>query len=77
MKNRFTRPLRFLYFFFPRLLGAQQAKPATAPPQAPPPPLVTPEVHSDNSVTFPLRAPNAQEVKLAREGTRTCGDAKE
>jgi enterochelin esterase family protein len=26
-------------------------------------------VHSDNSVTFRFRAPNAQEVKLAREGT--------
>jgi enterochelin esterase-like enzyme len=47
---------------------AQQAtKPAT-PPQAPPPPLVTPDVHSDNSVTFRFRAPNAQQVKVTREG---------
>ena len=30
---------------------------------------MTPEVHSDNSVTFRFLAPNAQEVKLAREGT--------
>jgi enterochelin esterase family protein len=43
---------------------AQQTKPAT-----PPPPLLTPEVHSDDSITFRFRAPNAQEVKLAREGT--------
>jgi enterochelin esterase-like enzyme len=48
---------------------AQQAKPAQ--PAAPPRPmgLVTPEVHPDNSVTFRFLAPNAQEVKLAREGT--------
>ena len=50
------------------LCNAQQAKPAT-PPQMPPAPLVTPEVHSDNSVTFRFRAVNAQEVKLTREGT--------
>ena len=51
------------------LVTAQQAKPARLPPPQPPPPLVTPEVHSDNSVTFLFRAPNAQEVKLTREGT--------
>jgi enterochelin esterase family protein len=51
------------------LLTAQQAKPAPAPPPQPPPRLNTPEVHSDKSVTFRFRAPNAQEVKLAREGT--------
>ena len=46
---------------------AQQAtKPAT--PQAPPPPLITPEVHSDNSVTFRYRVPNAQQVQIRREG---------
>ena len=30
--------------------------------------LRSPEVHSDNRVTFRLRAPNAKEVILAREG---------
>ena len=35
----------------------------------PPPPLISPEVHSDNRVTFRFRAPNAKEVLLAREGT--------
>ena len=49
---------------------AQDAKPATASPQTPPPALTTPEVHSDNSVTFRFRAPDAQEVKLAREGAQ-------
>ncbi len=46
---------------------AQNAKPATPPPQMPPA-LATPEVHSDNSVTFRFRAPHAQQVRLAREG---------
>lgn len=49
-------------------LPAQQTKPATPAPPLPPPALVTPEVHSDNSVTFRFRAVNAQDVKLAREG---------
>ena len=35
----------------------------------PPAPLISPEVHSDNRVTFRFRAPNAKEVLLAREGT--------
>jgi enterochelin esterase-like enzyme len=48
---------------------AQDAKPASPPPPTPPPALLTPEVHSDNSVTFRFRALNAQEVKLAREGS--------
>jgi len=47
---------------------AQDAKPAAPPPQMPPPALITPEVHSDDSVTFRFRAPNAQEVSLRREG---------
>jgi enterochelin esterase-like enzyme len=47
---------------------AQQAKPAQARPHEPPEWLITPEVHPDNSATFRFRAPNAQDVKLAREG---------
>jgi enterochelin esterase-like enzyme len=53
---------------FSSLSLAQDAKPAAPPAQTPAPALITPEVHSDNSVTFRFRAPNAQEVKLAREG---------
>lgn len=41
---------------------------ATVPAQTPPPPLVSPEVHSDNRVTFRFRAPNAKEVAIALEG---------
>jgi enterochelin esterase-like enzyme len=47
--------------------NAQQAKPATPHPDRTPE-LVTPEVHSDNTVTFRFLAPNAQDVKLEREG---------
>lgn len=48
---------------------AQQPKPVTAAAPQMLPALVTPEVHADNTVTFRFRAPNAQEVKLTREGT--------
>src|SRR5579871_1923600 len=57
----------FCFFLFPAFVIAQQPSPAPAPPPRPAW-LVTPEVHSDDSVTFRFRAPNAQEVKLAREG---------
>ncbi|MGO9085667.1 MAG: esterase [Candidatus Sulfotelmatobacter sp.] len=60
--------LASVFLVLANLVAAQQPKPAAPPPQMPPW-LVTPEVHPDNSVTFRFRAPNAQEVKLAREGT--------
>lgn len=62
----------FLLVFFCVLCvfaAGQQAKPAQAAPPQRPPWLDTPEVHPDSSVTFRFLAPNAQEVKLAREGT--------
>lgn len=34
-------------------------------------PIVSPQVHSDNRVTFRFRAPNAKQVMLAREGARS------
>jgi enterochelin esterase-like enzyme len=37
----------------------------------PPPRVVSPEVSSDNHVTFRFRAPNAKEVNLAMEGVQT------
>lgn len=49
-------------------VSAQQAKPAQSPAPQMPPALITPEVHSDDSVTFRFRAPNAQEVSVRREG---------
>ncbi|HUD68453.1 MAG TPA: alpha/beta hydrolase-fold protein [Candidatus Sulfotelmatobacter sp.] len=60
--------LVFSFFVSFGLATGQQTKPAAQPPQMPPW-LVTPEVHPENSVTFRYRAPNALEVKLAREGT--------
>ncbi|PYX32092.1 MAG: esterase [Acidobacteria bacterium] len=61
--------LYFLFLLLPVLTAAQAAKPAQAQPPQPPAPLVSPEVHSDSSVTFRFRAPNAVEVKVASEGT--------
>jgi enterochelin esterase-like enzyme len=59
-----------LIFFCCCVLGSsQESKPQTpARPQQPTPPFISPEVHSDNTVTFRFRAPNAKEVKLEREG---------
>jgi enterochelin esterase-like enzyme len=48
------------------LLGAFLA--TTAPAQTAPPPLLSPEVHLDRSVTFRFRAPNDKEVAVQIEG---------
>src|ERR1051326_9598933 len=37
--------------------------------QSQPPPVVSPEVHPDGSVTFRFRAPNAKEVAVSIEGS--------
>src|ERR1041385_5030245 len=47
----------------PALAQAPQAQPA-------PPPVISPEVHPDSTVTFRFRAPNAKDVLLAREGAQ-------
>jgi enterochelin esterase-like enzyme len=41
---------------------------ATAPAQTPPPPVISPDVHTDRSVTFRFRAPNDKEVAVQIEG---------
>jgi enterochelin esterase family protein len=47
------------------------AQPAARPPQPQPPaPIVSPEVHTDRSVTFRFRDPNAKEVLLNLEGAK-------
>jgi enterochelin esterase-like enzyme len=61
-----SRLLVSLVFLFSSYAMAQQSKPTTTPQR--PEWLNTPAVHTDNSVTFQFLAPNAQEVKLAREG---------
>jgi enterochelin esterase-like enzyme len=48
------------------LLGGFLA--ATAPAQTPPPPLISPEVHSDHRVTFRFRGPNVKEVFVSLDG---------
>lgn len=57
------------FFALCGLIAAQQTKPTQAQPPQMPSWLVTPDVHTDGSVTFRFLAPNAQEVKLEREGT--------
>ena len=62
------------------MLGAMatsQDKPTQTPPPRPPAPLVSPEVHADDSVTFRFRAPNALDVKLEREGTEALAMQKD
>ena len=48
------------------------AQPQSTPPAPPQAPIVLtgPEVHSDNSVTFRFRSPNAKEVSLELEGAK-------
>jgi len=41
---------------------------AQSPQPAPPPPIVSPQVNADRTVTFRFRDPNAKEVFVAREG---------
>ena len=60
-----------ILLFCPTLLFLASMVLAESPQRTqPPPPLVSPEVHSDNRVTFRFRAPNAKEVLLAREGAQ-------
>lgn len=63
-------PLISWFLFAVLLLAAsfaasQEKKNEPAPPPAP---IISPDVHTDCSVTFRVRAPNAKEVKLDREG---------
>src|ERR1019366_9623946 len=52
---------KLLIFFLPLIVTV-----ATGHAQSPLPPLISPEVHPDRSVTFLFRAPNAQQVSLVR-----------
>jgi enterochelin esterase family protein len=49
-------------------IAAAQDKATQTPPPQHPAQVISPEVHDDGSVTFRFDAPNAKEVKLAREG---------
>jgi enterochelin esterase family protein len=51
--------------------NAQQNRSATAQASTPRTPLISPEVHPDATVTFRLRAPNAEVVKLSLEGAQS------
>ena len=62
--NRNLLFLLLLSLLASMILGRAQSPQRPQPPS----PLISPEVHSDNSVTFRFRAPNANKVSLAREG---------
>jgi enterochelin esterase family protein len=51
------------------LFAASAAISHIALSQTQPPPLVSPDVHPDNTVTFHFRAPNAKEVAVQIEGS--------
>jgi enterochelin esterase-like enzyme len=55
--------------FLALLFAASAVTSRTALPQTPPPPVVSPEVRPDNTVTFRFRAPNAKEVAVQIEGS--------
>jgi enterochelin esterase-like enzyme len=57
------RKLLSLALFFAAAATADIAR-----SQTPPPPVVSPEVHPDNTVTFRFRDPNAKEVAVQIEG---------
>jgi enterochelin esterase-like enzyme len=56
-----------LCLFTPLGVSVMAQNKTSQPPQ-PPTPLISPEVHPDGRATFRLRAPNALEVKLERDG---------
>jgi enterochelin esterase family protein len=59
----------------PLLAPAQTPTAPMTPPPAPAPafpPYLSPEIHPDGTATLRLRAPNAQKVDLALEGTTTA-----
>src|SRR5258708_31833361 len=51
------------------LFAAAAATSHIALSQTPPPPLVSPDVHPDDTITFHFRAPNAKEVAVQIEGS--------
>ena len=58
-----------MFFVCTAVLSTAQQKTEPAKPPQPPAAVVSPEVHSDNTVTFRFQAPNAKEVKLELEGS--------
>jgi enterochelin esterase-like enzyme len=57
-------PLTLAILFLTLTASSQNTRSQTQPP-----PLVSPEVHADRSVTFRFRAPNVKEVAVSIEGS--------
>jgi enterochelin esterase family protein len=62
--------MKLTALFFSLLLLVATIIPGFAQAPQRPQPVLSPEVHSDNRVTFRFRAPNVKEVVLAREGVQ-------
>ena len=58
----------FVHAILTMIVLAGAFLPTTTPAQTPPPPVISPEVHADRTVTFRFRAPNDKEVALRLEG---------
>src|SRR6266849_3504936 len=61
--------MKRILFTLVMLFTAATATCQVARSQTPPPPLVSPDLHPDNTVTFHFRAPNAKEVAVQIEGS--------
>ena len=75
MNPRPFRAALFLLACLPVIAAAQTPTASVTPPPAPAPafpPYLSPEIHSDDTATLRLRAPNAQKVDLVLEGTTTA-----
>jgi enterochelin esterase family protein len=65
-----SRTLHYLSALALALAGLPLLAQSPTPAPTPPPRVVSPEVHSDATVTFRFRDPNAKEVLLALEGAK-------
>ena len=63
-----TRMRQFFCWGLLTAVALCQVKTAQVPPPLPPTPIISPEVHPDNRVTFRFRDPNAKSVLLRLEG---------
>jgi enterochelin esterase family protein len=73
MKLRPVLPAANLFLLLTSISFIASAQAPGAPPVPPPPALtyISPEIHPNSTVTFRLRAPNAQKVDVAVEGAVT------
>src|SRR5687767_6810242 len=67
MKNHWSRLTAAVSLFALTTLASAQPAPAERPRGQRQPPIVSPEVHPDRTVTFRVRAPDAKKVSVSGE----------